>query len=204
MRIRRRSPDTHVRIRGGRRPLEAGFSLIEITVAAGIAIVAFCFVGKMAVLAFDAWSEGEGRMRFQERTAQGMQRIAREVRQADATTLAAAGGSLRFQVPADLDGDGTVLDPDGETEYSPEITYSLTDANLVREQDQDGDGVIEDDVPGERTIVASGLSAINFASVPPGVRVAMTLEILPVRGGADPRLETVTGVIRTGNRSEES
>lgn len=194
----RRTPSRR-RDRSGRS--ERGSSLVEITVAAGIAILAIYFVAKMAALVFGAWSEGEVRMRFQEMTAQGMQRLTREVRQADETSLTISATTLRFRLPEDVDGDGTVLDSAGGTEYGAEITYSLSGEKLIREQDLDGDGLAEDDVPGERDTVASGLSAIDFQNDSLGVRVTMSLEVQAPHGGGDPRVEVVTSHIRLGNRT---
>ena len=162
-----------------RRKGQAGTSLVEIVVSAGIAAVATFFIFKMVVLSFAAWSEGEGRIRFQERTAQGMQRIAREVRQADETSLSVNGVSLSFRMPEDLDGDGTIIDSEGVTEFGPEITYSLSGGALLREQDINGNDIIEDGVPGEKAVIASGLTAIDFQSASVGVWITMTLEILP-------------------------
>ena len=187
------------------RPLqssdEQGLTLVEIILVAGIASMLGLLVTRMSVLSFDLWSQGEGRMRLQERVEQGLKRLSREIRQADQTNLTASGSTLSFRIPEDLDGDGTILDSDGATEFGADITYTLTGEDLVRQQDLDGDSVAESTVPGEVAILASGLSGLEFQTQTIGVQVTMTLQVRPLPTGASSREETVTALIATGNRS---
>ncbi|MCZ6601919.1 MAG: hypothetical protein O6952_02810 [Planctomycetota bacterium] len=178
-----------------------GSTLLEIILVAGIASMLGLLVTRMSILTFDLWSEGEGRMQIQERVEQVLKRLSREVRQADQTNLTLSGSTLIFRIPEDLDGDGTILDPDGATEYGADITYTLTGEDLVRRQDLDGDSVAESTVPGEIAILASGLSGLDFQAQAIGVQVTLTLKVRPLPTGASSREETVTALIATGNRS---
>ena len=186
-------------VRNGRSV--AGTTSVELAVSAGIGSVVAFLVAKMTMLAFGIWSEGESSIRLQERVEQGMRRLAREVRQADESSLVASAATLRFRRPEDQDGDGTILDSEAVTEFGSEITYSLSGTRLVREQDLDGNGLAEADTPGEVAVVATGLSGLEFVAESPGVRVTMTLEIFPAIGGSSPREEVVVGIIPTLNDS---
>ncbi|MCZ6689047.1 MAG: hypothetical protein O7H41_05540 [Planctomycetota bacterium] len=180
---------------------DRGSTLLEIILVAGIASMLGLLVTRMTILSFDLWREGEGRMQLQERVEQVLKRLSREVRQADKTNLTISGSSLSFRIPQDLDGDGTILDTDGATEFGADITYTLTGEYLVRQQDLDGDSVAESTVPGEIAILASGVSGLEFQAQTIGVQVTLTLQVRPLPTGASSREETVTALIATGNRS---
>lgn len=173
--------------------VEAGYSLPEMAVGMGIAsVVSYCIL-KGAVLAFGTWSAGEEQIRHQEQVERTMRVITREIRQADGTTLVAEGSSIRFTVPEDRDGDGTVMDSYGDIEYGAPISYALSEGRLMREQDRDGNGLIDEAVPGERSVVVQGIFDLDFIPLEEGVQVTLVL------GKEDG--ETVTGTIPTTNLS---
>jgi hypothetical protein len=172
---------------------EAGHSLPEMAVGMAIASVASYCILKMAVLTFGTWSAGEEQIHQQEQLERAMRVICREIRQADGTTLVAEGSSIRFSVPEDRDGDGTVMDAYGDIEYGSPISYALYEDRLLREQDRDGDDLIEEAVPGERSVVVLGIAHLDFVPLDAAVQVTLVLD----REDG----ETVTGTIPTTNMS---
>lgn len=183
-----------------RRPREAGFTLTEVSIAMGLSSVTSYLVLKMIVLTFGTYHTGEALMGHQEALDRASRVLAREIRQADEATLLASGSSVVFQVPEDLDGDGTVLDAYGDLEFGGAIAFRHTDGRLLREEDRNGNGAIEDVVPGERVVVANGVDGVTFTQEPEGVRVTLVLD------GGDPGMapETVESWIPTRNTTASS
>ena len=184
-----------------RRTHEDGFTLVEVSICLGLSSVASYLIMNMVVLTFGAYNAGEALIGNQEKMDRASRVLAREIRQADQATLAASGSTVTFTIPEDLDGDGTVLDADGNLEFGPAIAFRLSADALVREQDLNGNGLIEDIVDGERTVVAIGLDDAEFVQEPEGVRVTLTLAA-SVRSGA--AAETVEGWIPTRNTTAGS
>ncbi len=101
-------------------------------------------------------------------------------------------GSLTFQIPEDLDGDGTVLDSGGSLEWSDPIVYAMGGLNgqqLIRTQD------------GATRVLANGVNALQFRrqiATPNVVEIQISVE----RGGGfsnDPQEGSLSTSVRLRN-----
>jgi len=108
-----------------------------------------------------SWQVEQSRMAVSHELRRGIDAMARELAESGEgqVDIPADGdwyGTLRFEVPEDLDGDGTVLDSDGELEWSPEWILYTQDA-----ADANGDGITDQVIrtQGSETprVIANGL-----------------------------------------------
>ena len=113
-------------------PLKKGFTLIEVLMAVGIlgivSLVVVAFLGSTR----STWAEGSGQVVLSSQLRQAMDRISRELVQCPVGQIDQpdADGqwsdTVVFRIPEDQDGDGSVLDENGNiVEWSNWIRYLL-------------------------------------------------------------------------------
>ena len=162
----------------------AGLTLTEVAIGMSISSIASYMILHMIVLAFGTYHTGENLIGNQEKLDAASRALSREIRQADLATLVASGSSVLFTIPADVDGDGTVLDASGNLEFGPAIEFRLS----------------EDLVPGERRVVTVGLDSVEFVEETGGVRVTLTLS---ASADGTAGIETVEGWIPARNTTAQ-
>ena len=147
-----------------------GFTLTETLVATAIAAV----MGGVLVAAFKSgqqtWYSGEAKMAASYELRRGVEAVSRELAasRSNQVSILNNGGSVTFRVPADLDGDGTILDAAGALEWSANtITYSLAGDQVVRTE-------------GANTrVLANGVQSLQFQTVGGNLdllEIAMTVQ----------------------------
>lgn len=114
-----------------RRTKGRGITLVEVLIASSVMIVMCLALGTLMRWGMLFWKSSQTHLAVSMELRRGMQAMARELTQtrADQVQLAPADNawypSIRFAVPQDLNGDGTVLDNAGLLEWNPSpITYS--------------------------------------------------------------------------------
>ncbi len=94
-------------------------------------------------------------------------RMERELKSTTPTQINLAGGataaSLTFKVPQDNDADGTVLDADGNIEWSADIVYALNNTNQLTRTSA-----------GATSVLANNVTNLQFT------RPAAQLEVLQI------------------------
>jgi prepilin-type N-terminal cleavage/methylation domain-containing protein len=97
----------------------AGFSLLEVVVAVGILSLIMIGVALALKNTGEAASAGAIGNDMARSGQKAVDQMALELRESAirVITVAADGSSIRFQIPVDLDGNGTVLDRHGAVEY---------------------------------------------------------------------------------------
>ncbi len=114
-----------------------GFSLVEVLVVSvmvsGIALV----LASVIRMSLRGWQARDNQMTVSYELRRGIHAMARELERTRSDQLEVPGvgampadgnfyNSIRFRIPQDVDGNGTVLDGAGAIEWSPnQITYAL-------------------------------------------------------------------------------
>lgn len=165
-----------------------GFSLVEMMIASAI-VMGIC-LALIAVIRMNhrSWQTRENSMTISFELRRGVDAMTRELSQTQQQWLELAGGgafpadgvvrsSIQFRMPQDNDGDGTVLDAAGATEWSAPIVYSLGGLDgrqIVRAQG------------GNNRVLAHGVTALSFrraAAFPSMVEMGLTVERGNASGG---------------------
>ena len=97
----------------------AGFSLLEVVVAVGILSLVMIGVGLALKNTGEVATAGATGNEMERSGQKALDQMALELRESalKVITVSADGSSVQFQVPVDLDGNGTVLDRNGAVEY---------------------------------------------------------------------------------------
>ncbi|MCZ6602075.1 MAG: hypothetical protein O6952_03635 [Planctomycetota bacterium] len=164
--------------------------MIEMVIVMFIFTAAGALIFQVVQALMTSYRTGETKIQVEENLRRGMTSLLRELRQAQQATLElklagvivpTTGDELKFVVPVDLDGNGTVLDDvTGDVEYSAPITFKVNGSyQLVREQDLNGNAVIEAAVPGEIQIIGSHVASVSFTLTDiaePDIEVTLTVQ----------------------------
>ncbi len=126
-----------------------GVTLVELLVATCIVMIMCVALAYLLRWGMSFWQASQSHATVSAELRRGMHTLVRDLSQTREDQLRLADGSpmpadgawrntIRFQVPQDQDGDGTVLDAAGAIEWNPNpITYSLgglDNRQLIRSQ----------------------------------------------------------------------
>lgn len=139
-------------------------TLVEVLIATAIVGGVALFLAAAIRIGFQSWQVRENMMSVSFELRRGINEMSRELAECQATSLQLTNGQpfpadgvwyngLGFQVPEDLDGDGTVLDAQGSPEWGPQIQYArggLGGTQLVRTQG------------GQVRVMANGVTNLQF------------------------------------------
>ncbi|MGB2930030.1 MAG: prepilin-type N-terminal cleavage/methylation domain-containing protein [Desulfobacterales bacterium] len=162
-----------------------GFTLVELLVGMAVSLLALGAIYSTFLNQFKSYQIQEEVAAMQQNIRAAMFHMQREIRMAgcdpqgtaDAGFFAASATSIHFK--EDIRGNSTGSDPDGAIDDPNEdITYSLSDGNLVR------------NTGGGNQIVAENIDALNFVYLDANGSTTTTL--------ADIRSVEITIVARTG------
>lgn len=125
----------------------AGFTLVEVVVASGILTSIALMAGLWLMGSTDLWSTSTTLTQVQTDVQQAVNRMTSELRggtrsgapNPPGVSIPAAPGntSITFSLPADIDGDGLIIDAAGATEWDPtriQYTYDVPSRQLRRVQ----------------------------------------------------------------------
>ena len=106
-------------MKAARHAGERGFTLLELMVAVGILSMILLGAGLALNNANDVAALESTRNEMERSSQSALDRMALELRDSAArvVTVSANGSSIQFQVPADLNGNGTILDGAGNIEF---------------------------------------------------------------------------------------
>lgn len=170
---------------------ERGFTAIEMVIVLFILVTAAGLVFEVAKSLAVSYRTGETKIQVEENLRAGMTFMTRELRQARQNNLMVqlggfvqwpAGDTIVFEHPADIDGNGNVLNAaTGIVEYAQPIKYEFDSANkqIIRKQDLNINGIAEASVPGEIRTICNNVSDVEFyfPSVDmTEIRVTVTIE----------------------------
>jgi prepilin-type N-terminal cleavage/methylation domain-containing protein len=132
-----------------------GFTLIEVIVAVVIfSIVMFAAFGLLD-MARNSWVIGDVSVQLRQEIIKVFTAMEKDLKETRPSQISLGSGSssssLIFAIPADIDGDGTVLDSSGNIEWSSTITYATNGANQITRTDSGG-----------TVIVANNISTLQF------------------------------------------
>ena len=157
-----------------------GFTLLEMLVAVAIFLIAILALFAIMDMGRSSWFTGDTSAQLRQEVIRAltvMEKEIKETRPAQVSLTAGANSaSLKFKIPHDNDGNGTVLDASGNIEWSAEITYALN-----------GAGEITRTSSGTTTILAHNIVNLQF------VRPLSPVNILQIDIAA--RKSTVMGKV---------
>jgi len=136
-----------------------GFTLIEIMVTS--VVLAILIVGLFLVLSLGqrSWLTADTGIQLRQDISRALMVMSQELKQTSASkiniALNGSASSIRFKLPQDTNGDGSIVDSTGNIEWSGYITYSLNASNQVV-RSVDG---------GTTSIIANNISALTFTRV---------------------------------------
>ncbi len=160
----------------------SGFTLVEmliVSVMASVMALAFAAVMHMGTR---TWQSRENQMVLSMELRRGIQSMVRELAQTNTTQLEVPGvgampanntfyNSVRFRIPEDTDGNGSVLDGAGSVEWSAnQITYALGGVDGRQIQRTEGGAV---------TVLANRVTAVQFrrlTATPQILELTMTVQ----------------------------
>ena len=166
-----------------------GFSLVEVLVVSVVTAGICLALASVIRMGLRTWQSSENQMTVSFELRRGIQSMTRELAQTRSDQLEVPGlgampangafyTSVRFRVPQDVDGDGTVLDGAGVLEWSPnQITYSLGGLGGQQVQRTQAAAV---------ATLAHGVTTLRFrrlAATPSIVEMMMTVQRGATRGG---------------------
>lgn len=134
--------------------MKKGLTLIEILVVVGVFLIlvfaSFLVMGTGRSSWFTADTSAKLRQEVM-RAFMVMERDLKQTRPAwiDLTT-GNTSATLNFNIPRDIDGNGTVLDAFGAVEPSPQITYALVGNQITRT------------ISGVTTVIANDIFSLQF------------------------------------------
>ncbi len=138
-----------------------GFTIIELLIASSIAVGLGLVIILLLKVTQQTWEVTDLHLTRSGQIRRAVESISRELAAADANTVDSHGehgwygGDLTFQVPKDMDEDGSVVLPNGTLELSDTITYTVVAGpfssgaggnRLIRRQANHNDRVIADGV----------------------------------------------------------
>jgi len=131
-----------------------GLSLVEVLVTS--VVLAILIVALFLVLNIGqrSWIQGDVNIQLQQEIARGLTVIARELKKTAPEKVRIGASSITFNVPQDLNGDGSVVDTNGYIEWSADIIYSLNGSNQITRS-----------FNGATSIIANNISALQFSFV---------------------------------------
>ncbi len=152
-----------------------GFTVVEVLMASGIAVVLLGMAVQMSMNISDASELASVQTELRSEIQRAMDQMVRELRSTAPSRLTVqAGPSLVFSVPGDIDGDQSILDNLGNIEWPAgnSITYQLAAGQqLVRVQGAT-QRVLANNVPN----VTFDNSTTNPALFTNEVRIRLTLQ----------------------------
>ena len=170
-----------------------GYSLPEMLVAMGIMSGMASVVFATLRVGYDFLDAAEAHMAVSQELSRSIDAMSRELAASQTSTLSvpiqdAWSSSVTFQVPQDMNGDISVLDALGNTEWSNPVTYSLG-----------GNGTqIQRAQATTRRVVANGVTALQFrrqTSNPTILEMTVTVQ----RGNKFHRQATLATRVRLRN-----
>ena len=166
-----------------------GFSLIELLIVSVMTAGMCLALASVLRMGHRSWQVGRNSMTVSFELRRGLNAMSRELAQTQVGLLQVPGlgslpadgnfyNSVQFQIPQDVDGNGTVLNGAGALEWSPNaITYSL--GGLDGRQVQRTQG-------GTVSVLAHGVTAPQFrrlTATPSVVEMRMTVQRGTTTGG---------------------
>ena len=172
-----------------RRAQCRGFTLVEMLVVS-VVVAGMCLTFAAVIrMGLRTWQSKENQMTVSFELRRGIHAMARELEQTRSDQLEVPGlgampadgnfySSVRFRVPEDMDGDGTVIDGSGVLEWSPnQVVYALGGAAGQEVQRTQGAAV---------STLANGVTALQFrrlAANPSVVEMSVTAQRGTTNGG---------------------
>lgn len=108
-----------------------GFTLVEVMIVLAIFSIVGGAIFATLAIGRTSWQSGNVQVEVQQESRRGINRMVKELRQSGSATIVGvpADGeyhnSIAFQMPEDIDGDGDVVDANGNIEWGSQITYSM-------------------------------------------------------------------------------
>lgn len=111
--------------------MKNGFTLIELAIVIAIILIIGWVAFGLLSAGTVTWHSGSTSLTLQQELRRGLNSMIKELEQTGSTVVNVPADGLNYnsitlRVPEDIDGNGTVLDANGQKEWSTPITYQLT------------------------------------------------------------------------------
>ena len=154
----------------------AGFTLIELMVSSAIAVGIGVVITMTLKMSQQSWEVSDAYLTSSLQLRMAAETLSHDFVSAKETTLSIpANGAwyntISFQMPLDMNGDGSMVGGGGAVELSPVFSYSLGGAS--------GNQVIRTLNGAFNRVVANGVSSIQFrrqAATPKVVEISLTVQ----------------------------
>jgi prepilin-type N-terminal cleavage/methylation domain-containing protein len=132
-----------------------GFTLVEILVATLILTLLIMAAFQVMEAGRSSWFTGDTSVQLRQEIIKTFIRMERELKETRPSQInlgsGTSGASLIFRIPQDNNADGTILDANGNVEWSDTITYALNGANQITRT-----------ASGNTTIIANNVIGLQF------------------------------------------
>jgi prepilin-type N-terminal cleavage/methylation domain-containing protein len=133
-----------------------GFTLVETLVSTAILTILFLAAFQIMDVGSRSWFGGDAVVELRQEIVKVFMKMELELKETRPAQVNLGAGqtssSLTFKLPADNNGDGTILDSSGNMEWSGNITYALNGSHQITRTASTG-----------TTIVANDISSLQFS-----------------------------------------
>lgn len=123
-----------------------GFSLIELIISSCIFIILILAIFQAMDMGRSLWFTADVSTELRQEIIKTITIIEREIKETrpSQTSLQISSNSntFTFRIPQDNNGDGTILDANGNVEWSANITYTRNAANQITRTDANGTTIL--------------------------------------------------------------
>ena len=110
-----------------------GFTLVEILISFAILVLVMLAIFSVMDIGRNAWFLGDVSTQVRHEIINAFTNMDRELKETrpsqQSLSIGTTSAQLTFKIPQDGNGDGTVLDVNGNIEWSDDITYALNGAH---------------------------------------------------------------------------
>ncbi|HOD13057.1 MAG TPA: prepilin-type N-terminal cleavage/methylation domain-containing protein [Candidatus Omnitrophota bacterium] len=136
--------------------IKKGFTLVEMLIAISILTLLILAAFQVMVVGSSSWFTNNASVELRTDMIKAFAKMEREVKETRPSQISLGAGNtataLTFRIPQDIDGNNSILNSNGNIEWSDDITYALnTSQQIVRT------------ASGTTTIVANNIVSLLFS-----------------------------------------
>ncbi|MCM8796277.1 MAG: hypothetical protein NC923_00095 [Candidatus Omnitrophica bacterium] len=170
-----------------------GFTIVEIIFAALILTLLIMSAFQVMEAGRGSWFTGDTSVQLRQEIIRAFMTMERELKETRSSQTNLGSGSsstsLTFRIPQDNNGDGTILDANGNVEWSDTITYALNEANQIIRNSS-----------GVSNIIANNITELQFTRPVSPVNI-LQIDITVQKTSVLNRIMQDTGQIRVKMRN---
>lgn len=169
------------------------FTAIELMMVAFVSVI---LIGALIIILTSgrvSYETGDIKIELQQNLRRGMDSMVRELAQTSHTvalieTINNPNDTIKFRLPEDIDGDGTVLNATtGALEWSNQVQFLLVNGQLMK-QDLDAGG----NPVGDPSPLAADITSVVFTGIPASEPTSVSVALTAAKDTPDGRTITLT------------